>query len=197
MASTTHIKRAGTLIAVALASMLLAATAAFAQYPPPEDFSVSCTPEVVAPGGEITCSITGAVAGENLDVTAEYNPVFFEETVTANDDGEVSVDIAVPDDADDGDGILVTVVGEQSGETGTDTVDVEVDDDGPKTPPDDGKTPPDDGATPPGDGKTPGDDLPRTGVESSTLIIAGAGLLLLGAATVLLARRRDRGRVEA
>lgn len=187
MATRTHLKRTSSIVVVAFASMLLAATASLAQeYPPGVPFGFACAPESPAVGDTVECGVVGAQPGETLTATAEYNPVFFETELTASDEGTAAFSFEVPAEAE-GEQIIVTVVGSESG---TLSVELEVVEET-TAPPSDPSDPSDPSAP------APGDDLPRTGMESSTLLAAGGALLLLGAGTVLAARRRDRSRVDA
>lgn len=103
---------------MALSVLVLGATAALAQYPPDTDFGVTCVPENPGPGEGTTCTVSGAVAGESLAASAEDDDgVFYEESLTADGDGEASFGFDVPTDVQGN--VIVRVAGDQSGEAST------------------------------------------------------------------------------
>jgi LPXTG-motif cell wall-anchored protein len=104
------------LMAIAVATLALSASAAFAQYPPARDFGVVCTPQPPAPGQEVACEVVGARAGEQIAATASVDGVaFYADEVTADADGQASFGFSAPDEGE----VVVRVVGAQSGEAST------------------------------------------------------------------------------
>jgi LPXTG-motif cell wall-anchored protein len=154
------------LLLTSVAMLTAGSTAAFAQYPPAQDFSVSCTDAV--PGQTVTCSIVGALSGESLTVTARYGSVQVLDTVlTADGDGQAEFSFEIPIDAA-GATLNIRVMGESSGMTGVVLNVARSVPTGPRVP----------------DART----IPRTGQD--LLLLGGAGVLLVGAGAVALLRRR-------
>ena len=171
-----RLRRLALLLLASLAMLAAGSTAAFAQYPPAEGFSVSCTD--ASPGATVTCSIVGAVAGESLTVTVMFGSVeVLGVVLTADDEGRATFSFDVPADAA-GALLEVRVAGEDSGTIG---LDLEVADTVSE-------------AAPVPDDAQP---MPRTGQD--LLLLGGAGVLLLGAGVVALRRRTasSRERVDA
>ena len=161
---------------VVTALLLVAAmgTAAFAQYPPAEDLSVACTPESPEPLDEVTCTISGGPANTDLHVVVELNPILFDETVTTDADGEAQFAFDVPEDAEPGDTITITISGDEIEGTQvlslTIAAEEVVDDE---------------------------EELPDTGAEASTLVLVGLLVAGLGVGAVVFGRRRERSRTQA
>lgn len=154
------------LLLTSLAMLVAGSTAAFAQYPPAQDFGVSCTDAV--PGQTVTCSIVGAAPGESLTVAARYGSVEVLDTVlTADGDGLAEFSFEIPADAA-GATLNVRVMGETSGMTGVVVNVARSVPTGPRVP----------------DARA----IPRTGQD--LLLLGGAGVVLLGAGAVALLRRR-------
>jgi LPXTG-motif cell wall-anchored protein len=177
-------QRIRALLVVALATvaaMALSVSAAFAQYPPAEDFGVSCS-DYEAAGDTVNCGVVGAQPGEQLTATAEYNPVFYTETFNADAEGRASFAFEVPAEAE-GSTIIVRVVGAESGAAADEADQVDDADD-------DGQAGEEVGA---GTGTGTG-ALPMTGGQIATLTATGLGLLALG---LLALRRREDARVTA
>ncbi|MFA9432858.1 LPXTG cell wall anchor domain-containing protein [Egicoccus sp. AB-alg2] len=180
-------KRIRSLVVLAistLAVMAMSIGTAFAQYPPGEDFGVSCG-TWTTPGDTVTCSVVGAQGGEELVATAQHTTVFYTDTFNADAQGEAAFSFAVPQDAA-GETITVTVVGAESGTAG-DEVEVVEDEDDARD---------DDGA---GVGVTPGTGtgtgtLPFTGSQVTVLTAVGLALLAMG---LLALRRREDAKVSA
>jgi hypothetical protein len=155
---------------------------AVAQYPPGEDFSVTCLPESPAAGEPVTCSVVGALAGESLEVLATSGDlVLLDTTLFANADGATSFDLEVPTEVA-GAAIAVTVAGARSGTAAT-TLQVlaavaEADEEGAA-------------------GAAAAGNMPRTGVEMVSTVVAGILLLWLGVALVVASRRRTHRRIYA
>jgi LPXTG-motif cell wall-anchored protein len=86
-------------VLAALAMIAGPAAAQNAPYPPTGEFSITCTD--TGPGETITCTITGAVAGESITVTITRpnGQVICTETVVADENGEATVTCEVPADA--------------------------------------------------------------------------------------------------
>lgn len=168
-----------TTLAVAMTALLaLSATAALAQYPPAEAFGVSCTPEDPEPGQTVQCTVVGAEAGENLHATAEVQGViFFEESFQADDEGRAVFSFQVPEDAEEGEAVTVTVVGEESG-VASETLEVEEDEPGAEEE--------DEAIAAPADTD---DRLAVTG--SQILLLSLVGLGLVGGGALALRRRGD------
>lgn len=161
--------------------LLLPAGGASAQYPPGEDFAVTCLPETPQVGQTVACTVLGAEPGETLSARAAsgaFNVV--ETTLLADDDGAASFAFEVPARVADT-AIAVTVSGLRSGTAAT-TLQVlaealAVDGAAPVTP----------------DARA----LPRTGTETLTTLVAGALLLWFGIALVVASKRRAHRRVYA
>ena len=163
---------------MALSVLVLGATAALAQYPPDTDFGVTCTPTDPAPGQGTTCTVAGAVAGESLTASAaDDDGDFYEESLTADGDGEATFGFDVPTEVQGN--VIVRVAGDQSGEASTTLTAAEVDD--PSDPGDDV------------DPRDVGDDerLPVTGGELAMLSLVGLGLVTTGG---LALRKRSSSR---
>ena len=155
---------------------------AFAQYPPGEDFSVTCLPEAPAAGETVTCSVVGAVAGESLEVLAASGDlVLLDRTLFADAEGATSFDLDVPSQVA-GAAIAVTVSGARSGTAAT-TLQVLAA--GAEDAAEDGTS------------AVPARDIPRTGTQIVSTVVAGILLLWLGVALVVTSRRRTHRRVHA
>ena len=155
---------------------------AFAQYPPGEDFSVTCLPETAAAGETVTCSVVGAAASESLAVLAASGDlVLLDATLFADADGAASFDLDVPTELA-GAAIAVTVSGARSGTAAT-TLQVLAA--GAEDAPEDGTS------------AVAARDMPRTGTEIVSTVVAGILLLWLGVALVVASRRRTHRRVYA
>jgi hypothetical protein len=155
---------------------------AVAQYPPGEDFSVTCLPESPAAGETVTCSVLGAAAGESLEVLAASGDlVLLDQTLFADEDGAASFDLDVPTEVA-GAAIAVTVSGARSGTAATTLQVLEA---GAEEPTDDGPT------------AAAAGSIPRTGTEMVSTVLAGILLLWLGVALVVASRRRTHRRVHA
>lgn len=162
--------------------LVLPATAAFAQYPPPPVLSVSTVPEDPQPGDEVEATVAGAQPGELLSWEAATNPVFASGTVTADAQGEATFAFTVPEDLPIGTRIFVRVSGELSGSADAAVVVSDVAEE---------EVVEEEVAAEP----TP--DMPRTGLEVATFVLAALLLIGLGGAAIVGARRRERSRVEA
>jgi LPXTG-motif cell wall-anchored protein len=75
------------------------------------EVSVACDADEVAPDDEVTCTITGLLGGETVDVLVELNPTLLDEAVTADSGGEATFAFAVPEDATDGASVTISVAG--------------------------------------------------------------------------------------
>jgi LPXTG-motif cell wall-anchored protein len=156
-----------TVLAVAMLTTMALAAPAFAQYPPSSAYGVACT----VSGNEVACAVTGAVAGEQLAVTATCDgTVAYEQTLTADEDGEATFGFS----ASNADDCSVQVLGAQSGAT---TTSVSVSDD-------------DDDGTPVAAPAT-GDRLPFTGSE--VLPLLALGLVLVAGGAFAIRRRGNAG----
>jgi LPXTG-motif cell wall-anchored protein len=179
-----HLRRAKAMITVmaAMAAVLaMSATAAFAQYPPDTDFGVTCTPTNPSPGDTVTCDVTGAEDGEDLEATAtaEVAGVLYEDSFNADDNGEATFSFSTAG-TQDGERIDVVVRGAQSGEAGTSVsadADVEPADDGEPV------------AAAPSTTTPSGDRLPVTGGQA--LLLSVVGLALVGGGLLALRKRGD------
>ena len=150
---------------LALSVLVLGATAALAQYPPDTDFGVTCTPQNPGPGQATTCTVSGAVAGESLAASAsDDGGDFYDESLTADGDGEASFGFDVPTDVQGN--VIVRVAGDQSGEASTTLAVAEEDVDDPADDVD-----PDDVAD---------DRLPVTGGQLAMLSLLGLGMVTTG-----------------
>ncbi len=171
-----------TLFAVTVATLLLLPVGgAFAQYPPGEDFAVTCLPESPQVGQTVTCTVVGAQAGEVLSVLVASGALtLVETTLLADDDGAASFTFDVSDRVA-GSAIAVTVSGARSGTAAT-TLQVLA-------------------AAIAADGAAPvtpaARALPRTGAETVSTVVAGVLLLWFGLALVVASRRRAHRRVYA
>jgi hypothetical protein len=130
--SIRHVRSLAAIVIAAVAATLMMATAASAQDPyppgPAPSLEVVCVPENPQPGQQVQCRISGAIAGETLEVTAEVGGVvFFQDTLTANQAGRANFGFRVPSDAQPGDTVTVRVVGSESGEVASDSVTVRED----------------------------------------------------------------------
>jgi LPXTG-motif cell wall-anchored protein len=121
-------------------------------------------------GASVTCTVSGALPGEQLQVTATASDgtVVYSATLTADQQGQATFRFTVPA-AQRGMEITVRVVGQTSGDVGEDTVMV---------------------AAP---GRT-GAAMPRTGASQDTMLLAAAGVFMLAAGATALRRRRSHGR---
>jgi LPXTG-motif cell wall-anchored protein len=158
--------RAVITVAAAMVAMLaLGIGAAAAQeYPPGEDFSVTCVAAGEA-GASVTCTVVGAAPNEQLTVTAAAaGNVFFSEVLSASAEGEAIFRFTVPTQYR-GQEIAVTVTGPISGTT-TDEIVIEAP----------GRT-----------GEALPRPLPRTGQD--LMLLGAAGVLLLGGGIAALRRR--------
>lgn len=171
-----------TLFAVTVATLLLLPVGgAFAQYPPGEDFAVTCLPESPQVDQTVTCTVLGAEPGEVLSaLVASGALTLVETTLLADDDGAASFAFEVPAQLADS-AIAVTVSGERSG-TAAATLQVLA-------------------AAVAADGAAPvtadARAMPRTGTETLSTMVAGALLLWFGIALVVASRRRAHRRVYA
>ncbi len=170
------------LFAVTVATLLLVPVGgAFAQYPPGEDFAVTCLPESPQVGQTVTCTVLGAEPGETLSAMAASGALtLVETTLLADDDGAASFTFEVPAGVADS-AIAVTVSGVRSGTAAT-TLQVL-----PEAVAADAAAPvvPDARA------------MPRTGTESVSTVVAGVLLLWFGIALVVASKRRAHRRVYA
>lgn len=166
------IRRLTVLASALVAVLAMTATAAFAQYPPPEGLALACDRD----GDQVGCAVANAQPNERLTARASYNPTFYEESFNADANGEATFSFVVPAEAEDRP-ITVTVEGELSGSAG-DAVAPETDGTAPGT------------AAPgtPVSGTT--DTLPFTGTEVGMLLALALGLI--GTGLVALRRREDR-----
>jgi len=155
---------------------------AVAQYPPGEQFTVTCLPEAPAAGQSITCSVVGAAPGESLEIRATSGDLtLLDRALFADGDGAAAFDLDVPTEVA-GTAIAVTVAGARSGTAAT-TLQVLADGAG--------------GTTEDGASEVAAGDIPRTGVELVSTVVAGTLLLWLGVALVMASRRRTHRRVHA
>jgi hypothetical protein len=151
---------------MALAVLVLGATAALAQYPPDTDFGVTCTPQNPQPGDGVSCTVVGAVAGESLAASAEDDRQgFYDESMNADGQGEATFGFDVPTDVQGN--VIVRVVGAQSGEAATTlaVAEEDVDDPADDVEPEDVEDP---------------DTLPVTGGQLAMLSLVGLGLVTTG-----------------
>lgn len=171
------------LFAVTVATLLLLPVGgAFAQYPPGEDFAVTCLPESPQVGATVTCTVVGAQADEVLSVLVRSGAIrLLDTSVLADAEGGASFAFDVPDRVA-GSALAVTVSGPTSGTAAT-TLQVQAvaatDDDG--------------AAVVTADTRA----LPRTGTETVSTLVAGVLLLWFGIALVVASRRRAHRRVYA
>lgn len=178
MRTTGRIRAIVTTTAALGAMLALSATAALAQYPPAEDFGVSCTPSSPQPGESVDCTVVGAQSGESLSATAEVQGVIYEDSFEADGDGEAAFAFDVPGDRDAGASMTVTVAGDQSGET-SDEVVLAAD-----------EADPDDEDVDPVDVADDEDErLPVTGGQ--IVLLTGLGVALLGGGGALVLRKRN------
>lgn len=171
-----------TVLGSVFAALLLVAamgSAALAQYPPAEDLSVACTPEEPEPGDTLECTISGAPENTDLDVLAELEgDVLYDATVTTDGEGEASFSFDVPEDAEPGSTITITISGDEI--EGALVLGVTI-----AAPVED--VPEDDAV----------EELPDTGAETSTLVLIGLLVAGLGVGAVVFGRRRERSRTQA
>jgi LPXTG-motif cell wall-anchored protein len=171
--------RATATVLVAMAALLtLAVSAAFAQYPPDEDFGVACTPADPQPGDTVACEVGGAQPNEDLEATAtaEVAGVIYEAALTA--DAEGRADFAFDTEGlQDGEAVTVTVRGAESGEH---SVEVVVDEDGEPVTDEDGEPIE---AAPEADE----DRLPVTGGQ--VILMSLVGIALVGGGLLALRKR--------
>jgi hypothetical protein len=173
------IRRITMVVLAAFAVMAMNAGAASAQYPPASLFGVTCTPANATAGSSVSCSVSGAQAGEVLSATATANTTFYSEDLTADADGNVAFAFQVPNDATGN--VVVEVVGSESGSASDEVAlvaagtDVPSDSDG--------------AAVTPGSGQ-----LPFTGGEVTVLLAVAFGLLGAG---LIMVRRREDAKVAA
>lgn len=171
--SNGHPRRLATTIVVALASLLLLALPAHAQYPVPSDNGLSCTPENPTPGQQVTCVSGGYQPNSiaNWRVIGCDDEIVAQGTATADANGTVSFTYTVPADSDCDTYSAVLSGTNSNGEpvTATDTFTVS-------------------GSTGGGDGD--GDDLPATGADSAPIALIAGGAVVAGGLLVLVARRR-------
>jgi LPXTG-motif cell wall-anchored protein len=176
-------KRIHSMAMVVLGSLLVMAmgsTAAFAQYPPSQPFSVACI-RAAPQAQSIVCSVVGARGGEALRAAASASPAFYTEDLAANADGEAAFRFTVPRDVRDR-VITVSVSGAISGEAVTDQI----------TPVTPGRS----GEAPGRSGEAPG-LLARTGQDTAILVLGGALLLAVGGGAVARSRRRNEQHADA
>lgn len=164
------VRKLTAIVVGALLLVAMAAVPALAQYPPAQDLSVACAPENPGPGVSVTCIISGAPGNTELNIVVEINPTLLDTTVTTDDGGEATFSFDVPDDAQDGDVITITVAGEEI----EGTLDVEL------TVADDEVAVDDD------------EELADTGAETSTLLLVGVIIAIVGIGVVLASRRKER-----
>jgi LPXTG-motif cell wall-anchored protein len=126
--TTRRLRSTAVVMLAALASLAMMATASFAQYTTDIDFGVVCTPENPQPGDTVTCQVSGAQPGEDLQATAtaEVQGVLYEDAFAADGDGNAVFSFSTAG-TQDGEAITVTVTGAQSG-TASDSVEVDEDD---------------------------------------------------------------------
>jgi LPXTG-motif cell wall-anchored protein len=163
------VRMAVTLAAMMLAVMALSVGAATAQESPyggTGELAVACVSAGQA-GASVTCTVTGAVPGEQLAITATAadGTVVYSATLTADAAGEATFRFTVPV-AQRGQEITVKVDA-ASGEVADDSITIAAP----------GRT----GSAMP---------LPRTGSAQDTLLLAGAGVIMLAAGATALRRRR-------
>jgi LPXTG-motif cell wall-anchored protein len=162
-----------TLAATMLALVALSVGTATAQEPGESPYggtgelAVVCVSAGQA-GASVTCTVTGAVPGEQLTVTATAadGTVIYSATLTADAAGEATFGFIVPV-AQRGQEITVKVVA-ASGEVADDSIAIAAP----------GRT----GSAMP---------LPRTGSAQDTMLLAGAGVIMLAAGATALRRRRN------
>jgi hypothetical protein len=171
-----------TLFAVTMATLLvLPVGGAFAQYPPGEDFAVTCLPESPQVGETVTCTVVGAQADEALSAQVKSGTLrLLEASLLADGDGTASFAFDVPDRVA-GSALAVTVSGATSG-TAAATLQVQ-----------EAATDAEGAAAATSDLR----GLPRTGTETVSTLVAGVLLLWFGIALVVASRRRAHRRVYA
>jgi LPXTG-motif cell wall-anchored protein len=147
--------------------LAMSVTAAFAQYPTPTAYGVSCT----VSGDTVTCAVVGAESNEQLTATATCDgTVVYEETISADGDGEAVFSFTAASAAD----CDVSVLGDASGAASARVTLTQAGDDGQAL---------DTGATGTG-------TLPFTGSEVAIFLAVGLALVALGTFAV---RRRGAG----
>jgi LPXTG-motif cell wall-anchored protein len=173
-----HLRRTKAMITLmAAVAMVLAmsATAAFAVYPPDEDFGVVCTPQNPQPGSTVTCRVSGAEPREGItvDATDEDGSEVYSDEITANPAGRANFRIGTDGLA----GETVTVrVESDSGEVDETQFTVREQR---------GVRPADERVTP-----APGTDrLPVTGGQA--LLLSVLGVSLIGGGLLALRKRGD------
>jgi LPXTG-motif cell wall-anchored protein len=164
----------------AIAATVLFAVPAAAQY------NITVTPGTVVPGGTVT--ITGDQCASNAIITVTLTQLTSQRAVgdtievgsgQANEDGEYSVDVTIPADAEPGEYELSVFCDGSFVQSARITVA------GPSTPT---TQPP---APPGGQPSTPGGgDIVRTGSDLNGLGLLGAALLLGGGAVLFATRNR-------
>lgn len=162
------VRKLTTLVAVAL---LLATTpAAFAQTPYDEavDAAMNGSTETASVGDTVVYDVIDMATFERYEWSAQINPVVAAAAGEADAAGFTTFEVEVTEEMA-GETVLVTLVGEQSGEL---TARFVVDGDEPTFVSD--------------------DELPETGADILGYIIAGMALIVVGGVGLLVARRRDR-----
>ena len=145
------------------------------------EVTVACGEDTVAPGDELSCTISGLLAFEGVDVRVEHNPVLLDEQVSADPAGEATFSFAVPDDLDEGGQVTITVDGlgaeglagltlAVSAPASEEVEEADVDEEADAVEEDQ-------------------DVLPETGDQAWLLAVVGGGALLLGMALLLTTRR--------
>jgi LPXTG-motif cell wall-anchored protein len=160
-----RIRSLAVLAIAVVAVMAMSVGTAMAQYPPAEPFAVDCVAAGEA-GASVTCTVTGAVAGETLTASAEVQgTVFWTEVLSADAEGEATFRFTVPPQHR-GQEITVRVEGAVSGLAASDTVTV---------------------AAPGRTGESLPRSMPRTGQDA--LLLGALGVVLLAGGVTALRRR--------
>ena len=75
------------------------------------EVTVACDGQSVEPGDDVSCTISGLLAFETVDVQAERNPTLFEGAVSADGEGDADFAFSIPDDATEDGEVTITVDG--------------------------------------------------------------------------------------
>lgn len=155
-------------VLLALAALLaLSATAALAQYPPPERIGVT-GPETVTAGEDADFAVFGADDGEEVEVTTEVaGEVIYSEVHTADAEGDIAFTVSIPGDAE-GAGTVTAEAGDDTAVHEFTVTDADAEEDDAV---DEDVTPVD----------AEDDTLPVTGGQIAMLAILGLGLVGGGA----------------
>lgn len=155
--------RTSVLLASLAALMLGLVAPALAQYPPGSVLGVSCTPEDPEPGETVECSAGDCDPGTDATVSVSVGGeevMLAENVITTDENGQISFEFEVPEDAEPGDQVQVSVECEDGGVASVLNAQLEI------------------------------GELAETGSNSGVILVIALAVVAAGGLLLFLARRR-------